>query len=120
MDGLTGVASADSDGDGVSNLLEFVLGGDPTENNSSILPTGSYDATAGAFTYHFDVAADLGTVSWVCQYSSDLATWVNAVSGTGGVLITEGTAVDGYIPVTITIPSTGAQLFVRLAVTTQD
>ncbi|MDB6077648.1 MAG: hypothetical protein JWO82_1395, partial [Akkermansiaceae bacterium] len=108
-------ADADDDNDGISNVLEFILGGDPTVSNSSILPVAGYDSTTSLFSYTFFIVDDLGSVTWTCQYSTDLTTWTDAVSGTGNVTITEGTTADGYIPITITIPATGERMFLRLA-----
>ncbi|MEK7953849.1 DUF3500 domain-containing protein [Luteolibacter soli] len=115
--GLTD-ASADDDHDGVSNLLEFFFGGDPTvADGSSTLPIGTYNRSAATFTYTFHIPEIDGSISWLCQYTGDLATWIDAVNGTNGVTIQAGTAVDGDVPVTVTIPTTSSRIFARVKVT---
>ncbi len=51
LDGTApGFAAADADGDGVANLLEYVLGGDPTAADAGILPQATFvDAVDGKY-----------------------------------------------------------------------
>ncbi len=116
---LTGAAATDdSDGDGISLLLEFVLGGNPTVASTSILPAATVDAN-GALVLTFHVTANLGNVTWAVEYSSDLAgSWTTAVNGQNGVTITSAPGDTGYYIITATIPNTsGASEFARLRVT---
>lgn len=102
----------DSDNDGTSNLVEFLLGGNPTVSDPSILPVAALEA--GTFTYSFNITANPGSVIWNVQYNSDLsADWTDAVNGTDGVTITT-TPGDGVNRVTVTLPSVLEKCFVRL------
>jgi autotransporter-associated beta strand protein len=52
--GLVGAAAgsgADPDNDGIANALEFVLGGDPSNLDTSILPTATTDGNNLTFTF---------------------------------------------------------------------
>ncbi|MFT3990931.1 MAG: DUF3500 domain-containing protein [Luteolibacter sp.] len=113
--GLTSLTD-DSDGDGISNLLEFVFGGDPTTADSSIQPTGSFDADTSIYTYAFTIPENPGGVTWTVRYSTDLSTWTDAPNSADGVTVTEGTASNGEIPVTVSIPSTTGKVFARVVV----
>ena len=111
----------DSDGDGISNLLEFVLGGNPTAASTSILPTSTYTTTGGtpSLVFSFYSASNLGSVTVNVQYSNDLATWTTAVDGANGVTVTTTAynAVTNYTTVTIANTSSNTRLFARLVAT---
>lgn len=120
--GLSGAsATADSDNDGLSNLVEFVLGGNPTVSDAAILPTVTYASSSGTPTlvYSFYSVKNLGSVTWTVEYSVDLTTWNTAVNGTNGVTITTTPYDTGYNLNTVTIPdSTGTgRTFTRLRAT---
>lgn len=110
---------ADPDGDGIPNLLEFVLGGDPASPDSSIQPTASYTTVDGspALVFSFYAVSSLGSVGWSVEYSSDLATWTTASAGTNGVTITSAASGTGVNLVTVTIPTTESRLLARLRLT---
>jgi Protein of unknown function (DUF3500)/Putative Ig domain len=110
-------SSADSDGDGVSNLLEFILGGNPVSADTSILPTLSYSSSSSLYTYSFSVPQLLGNTTWGVQYSTDLSTWKNAPSTTDSVTVTQGSATSGRVPVTVTLPYNGDKEFIRVKAT---
>jgi len=123
--GITGAgAAADSDGDGISNGIEFVIGGDPSGPGSasnSLLPTVTVDGTYLNFVFRrTDESAGYNPFA---EYGSDLAGWTQAQNGVGGVIITTndeffGTGVDR---VTVQIPralaAPGSRFFARLHVT---
>ncbi len=119
--GLTGTDPAtDSDGDGISNLVEFVLGGNPTVPDTSILPTVSYTTSGGTvyLVYSFYTVANLGSVTWTVESSTDLSAWTTVVSGTSGVTITTTAYNASYNATVVTIPNTaGGSLFARLRAT---
>lgn len=114
-------AAADPDGDGVGNLLEFVLGGDPG------FPEGSKILTEKVGENVFQVSfprsdESEGDLKLKVQYSEDLGVteWnefeVGAASGNSGAvqcLVEErGSEADW---VTVSLPMTlGPELFVRL------
>jgi hypothetical protein len=116
--------AADPDGDGIENLLEFVLNGNPSAQDASILPV--LDASGSNFVFSFSRRADsAGPVSQVFEYSTDLANWtaktpitIPAVPGTVGMVTvgpTTGSAPNEVQAVTITIPKgSDIKLFGRL------
>lgn len=121
--GITGAgAKVDSDGDGIPNGIEFVIGGDPSSPNSDsngLLPTITVDATNLNFIYRrADAAAGYNPF---VEYSSSLGVWTMADPGVDGVFIEEDG--DFYGPgvarVIVHIPralAAGAKLFARLGV----
>jgi autotransporter-associated beta strand protein len=121
--GISGAGSdTDSDGDGIPNGIEFVIGGDPSgpgSDSSALLPTATVDATNLSFV--FRRTDDSAGFNPFVQYSSTLAGWTTAQGGVGGVIITEdnnfhGTGIDR---VTVVIPrtlATGPELFARLRI----
>ncbi len=68
---------ADPDNDGLSNLMEFVLGGDPTVNdNPAVLPTVNASGSDLVITFPRSVASQLPpAVTVKVQVSDDLASW---------------------------------------------
>lgn len=121
--GIPGAGSdTDSDGDGIPNGIEFVIGGDPSgpdSDSSALLPAATVDATNLSFVFRrTDAAAGFDPV---VEYSSTLAGWTVAQGGVGGVLITEDNNFYGASTdrVTVIIPralATGSTLFARLRV----
>ena len=115
----TGAPDADSDKDGIANLLEYLLGGNPVLPNFGLLPTLSTTPISGGrnliFSYKRKLAAT--GVTQVIQSSSSLSSiWTPAVHGQNGVTI-----VTALVPgdssteqVTATIPMAGGKGFVRL------
>jgi hypothetical protein len=78
------LATADPDNDGVTNLMEFVLDGNPgSADNSTILPT--INAAGSSFLFSFKRRDDSEAGAAVMfQYSSDFSTWTSAAVGAGG------------------------------------
>ena len=124
--GVDGVPSTtDSDGDGLQNGIEFVLGGDPSapgSDSNALRPTITVDATYLNFV--FRRTDDSAGLAPFVEYNSDLsAVWTEAEDGVNGVIIDEvddgfGEGVD---QVTVRIPRTlanGAKAFARLHVDT--
>ena len=116
--GLTGAnngATQDPDGDGVVNLLEFALGGNPLSATSAPLPVVARSGANLTFTYDVETAA-AGEFAITAQSSADLATWSAVVHGSGGATIST-TALDADTNrVVVTMPVSSARLFVRLHV----
>lgn len=120
---LTGAAAtADSDGDGIANILEFVVGGEPSgpgSNSSGLLPTVSVDGTYLLFT--FRRTNESAYLLPYVEYGSTLAGWTKAQDGTNGVIITVtddgfGAGVDSVL---VKIPrtlATSPAFFARLGV----
>jgi hypothetical protein len=103
---------ADPDGDGITNLMEFVLGGSPVVASQSILPTL---ATVGAdFVLSYKRSDESESVTTqVGQWSTDLTNWNDVTP----VLVNE----NGALPddMSITVPKSNelnGKLFLRLSV----
>ena len=133
LDGTSGkdpALTADPDGDGVINLLEFYLDGHPLTNNGAVLPQADLtDPLYLKFTFKRLDEAEGDVISQVMQFGADLAGWVDvtlpAASFThtsgpaNGVIVTvveNGAAADD---ITVAIPRTyevGGKLFGRVRV----
>jgi autotransporter-associated beta strand protein len=119
--GLTGAnaaTSADPDGDGIKNGIEFVLGGNPKTADTSILPTAVRDGS-GNLVFTFRRAAAAAYLNPGVQYSTDLSTWTAAPAG--DVVVTANGFASGVDKVVVTLPATlaaGNKLFTRLVDTT--
>lgn len=114
----------DPDGDGISNLLEYVLGGVPVgagAGDTSILPTQSLTATDLVFTFRRSDSSETD-VTLKVQWSDTLGTWNDfATIGAGDALpavdVTEDSPTAELDTVVVTIPRStapGGKLFVRL------
>jgi autotransporter-associated beta strand protein len=119
--GANKLPDADPDHDGVKNLLEFVLNGNPTTSDAAILPTSS--VAGGNMIITFQRRDDSeGLVNQTVQHGINLATWSNVVIGaadgsSGGATYT--VTENGSSPdlITVTIPTAGdAKKFARLLV----
>jgi autotransporter-associated beta strand protein len=113
--GVNDSPAADADGDGISNLMEFALGGAPMASSAAILPTFKNPGAVWIFEYNRSDAAQSSTTQ-VVEYGNNLSGWtpvIIPVSSSGIVEITSGTPSDR---VKVTIPNQGAQTFVRLKV----
>ncbi|MBJ7425050.1 MAG: hypothetical protein JHD23_11225, partial [Akkermansiaceae bacterium] len=116
--------ATDFDNDGVTNLVEFVLNGNPSVSGASILPT--LDSSGANFVFNFTRRADSTTeVTQVFEYSTDLVDWttnspitIPTTPGTVGfatVGASTGTAPNLVQAVTLTIPKgSNTKLFGRL------
>jgi hypothetical protein len=109
----------DADGDGISNLLEYVLGGVPTVAAQTILPNSTTSATELVFSFKRSDASEADTTQ-VVEVSSDLINWstvipVTAASG-GNVTVLENGVADDDVTVTIA-KGVNTEMFARLKVT---
>ncbi|MEK7951356.1 beta strand repeat-containing protein [Luteolibacter soli] len=89
--GIAGAGSGtDSDADGISNGIEFVIGGDPSgpaSSSAALLPTVTSDATYLNFVFRRSDAS--ASYNPYVEYSSTMTGWTHAMPGVGGVIITE-------------------------------
>jgi len=115
--GFAGLTDAtpggDPDHDGISNLLEYVLGGDPRVSSSSILPTQAVVGGNLVLRYKRNDDSKNDTTQ-IGQWSTDLSTWTDV---TPVMVADNGAAPDDM---TVTVPLTTAvagKLFLRLKVT---
>jgi autotransporter-associated beta strand protein len=118
MHNLTGGPYADDDNDGVPNLLEYVLGGNPNAHSRTILPTTRI--SAGNLVFSFDrVQSTTADTVQVFEHSSNLSDWTSVpMSNEAMIHIEPDTAHVGMEKVTITIPLVNSDhLFGRLRIT---
>lgn len=109
---------ADPDADGLNNLMEFVLNGNPATSDTSIAPT--LDASGSNFVFSFNRRDDSESpeTTLVFQSSPDLVTWTDVTVGAasaGAVNVVE----NGTSPDTITVTlskGSNTKLFGRLKV----
>ena len=113
----------DADGDGISNLLEYVLGGIPVgpgANNTSILPTQAVGADNLVFTFRRSDASE-SDVTLKVQWSDNMGLWndfatIGAVDAPP-VDVTEDSPSAEIDTVSVTVPrnlTSSGKLFVRL------
>ncbi len=115
--------SGDSDNDGMANLVEFVLNGNPEISDPGILPDLVVTATQFEFTFARRDDSVAPETTQIFQYGSSLTSWTDIVVPAGGgivgaatVIVVDGSPAD---TVTVRIPKTeagGANLFGRLKV----
>ncbi len=113
--------AGDPDGDSLTNILEYVLGGNPSlRDSASIGPAASKSGSNCIFTFKRSDLSEGDTTQFV-EYGVDLVAWgsyaVGASPGTGPVVIVEDSPSAALDSVTVTIPTGGAaNFFVRLKV----
>ena len=120
-----GAPDADPDGDGLPNALEFVLGGLPTDSNSSPLPSVAVEPAAAEaspasapealFSFPRRIGADALFVIEP-QRSPDLVVWTPIIVGEGGVTQTTEPIDFDLERVTLRAPLSSAHEFFRLRV----
>lgn len=105
----------DPNQDGVCNLLAFALGASPTSSARDSLP--KVTQSAGTCTFEYDRSdASLPLTTQIVEYGSNLTGWtpINIpATSSGPVTINPGSPSDH---VTVTIPVSGSQCFMRLNV----
>lgn len=120
LNNVTGGATDDDEFDGITNLMEFVLNGNPQVSDTNKLPVMTQDATN--FYFDFNRRDDaVPEVSLTFEHGSTLAAWPGTVAipaatdGVAGPPVAITTNGDGTHHVKVTIPKNGAtKLFGRL------
>jgi hypothetical protein len=116
--------SADPDQDGLTNLMEFVLNGNPGIASNSIAP--ALNAAGNNFVFSFNRRVDsVAGTTLRFQYGSDLVGWTDVAIGATGGTVGNATisVVSGGVDsnsVTVTLPKSvapGGKLFGRLSAT---
>lgn len=121
-DGLT----QDPDLDGVPNLMEFYLDGNPLASDPTVLPDVASDATYLTLTFKRRDDAEGDVTSQAVQFGGDLAAWTTSAipaattpADANGVIVTVSENAENPDDVVIKIPRTHAvagKLFGRLRI----
>lgn len=117
----------DADGDGINNVLEYVLGGIPVgagSHDNSILPAQSLTETDLVLTFRRSDASEGDAVVKV-QWSANLGSWndfatIGATTSLPGVTVTEDSPTAALDTVVVRIPrsnASGQKLFGRVVAT---
>jgi hypothetical protein len=77
-DPATGASTSDPDHDGVANLVEFAMGGDPWTGDASNAKLQPVAASPGTFRFRFQERKNLGDVQRSFESSTDLVNWTVA------------------------------------------
>ena len=114
--GVNDGPAADPDFDGISNLLEFVLGGNPLVSSTDKLPELDASGTNFVFTFQREDDSEAEVVL-TFQHGTDLAGWTDVAIDADGnapvVTVTENA--DAPDDITVTIPKgTETEIFGRL------
>lgn len=106
----------DSDGDGIANGLEYLLGSDPSHPGTGSLP--AFSTTDSHFIFTFTRRTEAAHLGTEVQYSDRLDdTWATAIHGEDGVTISSEASGENAETITVTIPKDGAAaIFARLKV----
>jgi hypothetical protein len=66
---------ADPDGDGVPNLVEFAVGGNPLVPDAALAKLQPIPAASGQFAFCYRLRKNLGDVTCVIEHSTNLVDW---------------------------------------------
>ncbi len=105
----TAADTADPDGDGLVNLLEYALNGTPTNAASAPIPIAALVPSTSTLTLSFFRARPASELTYTVQASSDLVTWTDLVTNPG--------TTGQNVTVTDTPPADAPRRFLRLRVT---
>ena len=103
----------DPDGDGLTNLMEYVLGGDPRSSSSSVMPKQAIVGANLVISYKRSDDSKTDTTQ-MGQWSTDLGTWNNVTP----VLVNDNASAPDDMEIRIPLANElGGKLFGRLKVT---
>jgi len=114
---LTGGPTADDDKDGLANLLEYALGGDPKAPSRNITPTATTTGDHLVFSFQ-RISSTTADTTQVFQHSTNLTDWTDTpLVASSTVAIQPNTPQPGTDTITVTLPrGTNSQIFARLKV----
>jgi autotransporter-associated beta strand protein len=119
LEGINALPETDVENDGLSNLLEFVLGGNPNSNDTpSVLPKILDGPTAMTLTFKRSNDSEFQPVTVKVQVSAELATWnpaddilIGAANGTGPNGASYTVSPNGaFDDIVVTIPKNSANV----------
>ena len=107
--------SADPDGDGLGNLLEYVFNRDPRQREQSPVMTVSVTSQSGSHNLllSFPHNRNATDVTLTYEGSSNLQTWTVAQSELVSVIVTSSEIEQ----ITVRLPSSASAYFVRIRAT---
>ena len=107
----------DPDHDGISNLMEFALGGAPMTASQTILPTQA-PVVGGAWVFSYDrsVASRPPATTQIVEFGDDLSGWTPVVIPLDAVKNVAITNNGDFDHVVVTLAPLGSKGFVRLKV----
>jgi len=109
-------AGGDPDHDGIPNLAEYVLVGDPRVLSALILPAVAVGPGGCTFTFK-RCAASAQTIGQTFQYGDDLVRWNDIPIAPGANVAIGDIDGEGNQTVVVTLPADGPRLFGRLRLT---
>lgn len=109
LSGDDALVTADPDGDGLSNFVEFALGLAPHTPDAAGLPTLKIEG--GQAVFRFTRPKIITGVTYLVQTSTDLVSWSEA----GSAPVVEASTLDAETLVLV-FPNGGPQFFVRLQI----
>jgi autotransporter-associated beta strand protein len=127
INAIDSAANLDKDGDGVSNAVEYVLGGDVNTNDLGKLPTVNASGANLVFSFKRDRDSIDGSTTVQIEVGNDLTGWpsvFNVGTTTGnssaGVTVTENSP-EGFDTITLTVEKgADTKKFGRLKVTVTE
>jgi pectate lyase len=117
--GANGAANGDPDADGMSNLLEFVLGGDPASADVHLAPKAKHvsGAAGDALVFEFTRARRAVFLDVDVEISADLQQWTRVADGQNGVSVSTTPLDAVHDRIAVTVPMSGPKLFARIGIT---
>jgi alpha-tubulin suppressor-like RCC1 family protein len=107
--------TADPDGDGLPNQLEYALGGDPWVAQAGIQPVVAI--SEGALTLSYTRRKDVGDLTYTIEVSANLTTWSSGNTVTQELTVTPIDSFRERVVVADRTPLTaGGRRFMRLSV----
>lgn len=116
LNGANAEPTADADGDGVPNLLEYALGLDPTQNTGEVGKPVAFPV-GDSLTLTYIRRTDAPDLTYVVEVSSDLVNWISGAGSTEPVSTTALDATRQVVVVRDLTPLfTAPARFIRLRV----
>src|ERR1035437_3282529 len=111
-----GTATADPDHDGVPNLIEFAMGGNPLMADGSTLALQLLPSPSGTFAFSFRERKNLGDVQRLFESSTNLVSWAQVAPSS---LVTVSNLPDAYVRAAV-FPAQEAAAYFRLRFSVQS
>ena len=108
--------TADPNGDGISNLMEFALGGAPMVSSQAVQPALRKLAADWVFEYDCSDVSMAPATTQVVEYGNHHSGWTPVIIPALSAGIVEITSESSSDNVKVTIPANETQTFIRLKV----